>query len=82
MPISAEVQAVAGRFGPRLREMRKEAGQSQKALAEAAGVSQALVAAYELSQYAPSWDIVLALAHALGVSVGAFTVAAKNQDSG
>jgi transcriptional regulator with XRE-family HTH domain len=82
MAISEEVRRVADRFGPRLKELRTEAGLSQKHLAKLAGVSQPLVSAFETGEYLPGWDVAVALAYALGVPVGAFTIEAKkDQDS-
>ena len=59
-------------FGPRLKELRKCTGLSQKALAEKAGIAQSSVAGLEQGLYDPTWTSVLALATALGVDCRAF----------
>jgi len=48
---------------------------TQRQLADASGVTQSLLSAYERGAYSPSWDVAVALAYALGVSVAAFAVA-------
>lgn len=63
---------MAVQFGPRLRELRLEAGLTQKQLAEKAGVSQNGVSQWEDGSREPGWYAVLALAEALGVSCAAF----------
>lgn len=60
------------RFAARLRELREQAGLSQKDLADKAGLSQAAVAHLEQGRNEPTWSSVLALADALGVPVEAF----------
>jgi transcriptional regulator with XRE-family HTH domain len=62
-------------FGPRLRELREEAGLTQEQLAERAGVKRDAVARWERNNREPSWGNVLALAQALGVECSAFTTA-------
>ncbi len=56
---------------PRLREARLEAGLSQGALADAAGLSRQAVGAVESGRHRPSVDAALALAAALGCGVEA-----------
>lgn len=60
-------------FGPRLRELRRAAGHTQRALASAAGVHWTSVARVERAAMEPSWSLALKLAKALGVGVDAFT---------
>jgi transcriptional regulator with XRE-family HTH domain len=59
-------------FAPRLKELREQAGLTQKALAEKAGLSQRAVSHWEQGLREPSWSNVLALATALGVDCLAF----------
>jgi transcriptional regulator with XRE-family HTH domain len=56
-----------------LKELREAAGLTQPQLAEKAGLSKAGIADIEQGRRVPSWDTVLALATALGVSCEAFT---------
>jgi transcriptional regulator with XRE-family HTH domain len=66
-------------FGPRLRELRSQAGVTQKELAERAGCNVFTVAKLERGAQEPAWPLVLALAQALGVNCLAFT---EEQTSG
>ena len=75
MPIDERIEAIAGRFPAKLKELRTAAGLTQKSLAESAGVTQGLISSYEAGTFTPAWDTVLALADALGVPVGAFAAA-------
>jgi transcriptional regulator with XRE-family HTH domain len=59
-------------FGARLKELREQAGLTQKALADKAGISQRAVSHYEQGLHDPTWTSVLALATALGVDCLAF----------
>ena len=59
-------------FGPRLKELREQAGLTQRALAARAGISQRAVSHYEQGLHDPTWPSVLALATALGVDCLAF----------
>lgn len=59
-------------FGPRLRALRTQAGLTVSALAIASGLHRTYIHALESGAKAPSWDVVLRLAGALGVGVEAF----------
>jgi transcriptional regulator with XRE-family HTH domain len=65
----------AEHFGPRLRELREAAGLTQVELAGRAGIHPQALVKLEAGNRVPSWDSVLALAEALGVSCDAFTAA-------
>ncbi len=54
-------------FGERLKQARLAAGLSQRALAEHVDLSPMAISKYENSQMAPSSDVLLRLARALGV---------------
>jgi transcriptional regulator with XRE-family HTH domain len=61
-------------FAGRLRELREQAGLSRQQLADRAGMkSEAGIRNLEQGIRRPSWDTVLALCQALGVSCDAFT---------
>jgi DNA-binding XRE family transcriptional regulator len=60
-------------FGKRLVALRKAAGLSQPELAEKAGVSLGGLRGLEQGRRMPRWDIAIALARALSVSLDAFT---------
>jgi transcriptional regulator with XRE-family HTH domain len=62
----------AANFAPRLKELREQAGLTQQALAEKAGMNRFGVAQLEQGRNKPSWDTVVALCKALGVSCDAF----------
>lgn len=55
-----------GGFGAKLRRFREEAGLSQPALAERAGLSRLSVIRYETGASSPSWEVVRRLAELLG----------------
>jgi transcriptional regulator with XRE-family HTH domain len=59
-------------FGPELRRVREGKGLTQKELGDAAGIHPNTVAKLERGEMEPSWQMVLALATALGVDCGAF----------
>ncbi|MBP3959441.1 helix-turn-helix transcriptional regulator [Gemmata sp. G18] len=63
---------MAGGFSERLKRLRKQAGMTQEALARAANVSNTTVAKLEQGVGDPTWNTVVALARALGVSVAEF----------
>lgn len=60
------------RFAARLKELREDAGLTQKALAEKAGLTYGAVRDVEQALNGPTWDTVLALSKALGVTCEAF----------
>ena len=49
-------------FGAMLRALRKQAGMSQKQLAERLGVTKSVVSYYELSERMPSPDVLIKIA--------------------
>ena len=55
-------------FSSRLKELRKEKGLSQKALAEAVGMSDTGIQNYELETRTPSATVVIKLADYFDVS--------------
>jgi transcriptional regulator with XRE-family HTH domain len=69
----------AERFSGRLKELREQAGLSQKALAEKAGLATSAIGHLEQGLRKPTWETVLALADALGVTCEAFTVSAESE---
>lgn len=64
-------------FGPRLRELRTEAGFTLADLADRAGLHQQSIIKLESGERGPVWGTVVALADALGVPVEAFRKPAK-----
>jgi transcriptional regulator with XRE-family HTH domain len=60
-------------FAGRLKELREQAGLTQRQLGEQAGVSERAVAQWERGVREPVWSNVIALCQALGVSCEAFT---------
>jgi transcriptional regulator with XRE-family HTH domain len=60
-------------FGPRLKELREQAGLTQPQLAERSGLTKAGIANLEQGRREPGWSSVLALCRALGVTPDAFT---------
>lgn len=56
-------------FGRRLARLRKEAGYSQRALAEEIGISYRMVAYYEAQTTHPPASLLPAIADALGLTV-------------
>ena len=73
------VAEVVARFPGRLRELRERASLSQTELAKRSGVPQSTVAAYEVGRNAPTWERVVRLAGALGVSPDAFLAAPESK---
>jgi transcriptional regulator with XRE-family HTH domain len=61
-------------FGGRLKAERERAGLTQDKLAERAGCHPFTLSKLERGTQEPAWPLVLALAKALGVDVGAFVV--------
>ena len=59
-------------FGPVLKRLREAAGISQQELADRAGLNVGGVTKVEQGQREPSWETVLALASALGVTPNEF----------
>ncbi len=59
-------------IGDRIRQARKAAGLSMRALAEKAGVSAMAISKYENNKSTPSSSVMLSLARALGVRVDYF----------
>ena len=61
-------------FGNRLKILREAKGLTQKDLGDAAGgMKDSAIARLEAGHRSPTWDTVLALASALGVTPDAFT---------
>jgi transcriptional regulator with XRE-family HTH domain len=65
---------MVGKFGERLRQLRKGADLTQQQLADAAGLALSAVAKLEQGKGDPTWNTVRVLAKALGVSVAEFDV--------
>jgi transcriptional regulator with XRE-family HTH domain len=59
-------------FGLRLKELRRQAGLTQVALAKAAGLSKTGVTDLEQGRREPSWRTLLALADALRIELSRF----------
>jgi transcriptional regulator with XRE-family HTH domain len=59
-------------FSLRLKELREQSGLTQKGLAEKVGLAVRAITYYESGERLPTWDVVLALAAALGVDCTAF----------
>jgi transcriptional regulator with XRE-family HTH domain len=64
---------VVERFAGRLKELRIRAGLSQQELADKAGIKLGAVRDLEQGRNGPTWETVLHLCAALGVSCEAFT---------
>lgn len=56
-------------FGKRLKKLRKEAGITQKELADEIGVNRATIAGYETKGKEPSYDTLIKIARALNCSL-------------
>jgi transcriptional regulator with XRE-family HTH domain len=67
-------------FHAKLRELREAAKLSQADLANLAGVSKGGLADLEQDRYKPTWETVLKLAAALGVSCEAFNEPAESDE--
>jgi transcriptional regulator with XRE-family HTH domain len=59
-------------FAGRLRELRTNAGLTQKELAERAGLGLRMITYVESGEQTPSWATVVALSQALAVPTDAF----------
>jgi transcriptional regulator with XRE-family HTH domain len=59
-------------FGARLHELRQERGWTQLQLAERAGMTKNAIARLERGERSASWETVVALCKALGVSCDVF----------
>lgn len=64
-------------FGRRLRELREQAGLTQKELADRAGLHLSAITRFEQGIREPTWSTVRSLGQVLGVSCEAF-----NQEPG
>ena len=56
-----------GRVANSIKDLRKEAGLSQQALAEKAGATRQTINAIEQEKYAPSLELAFRIAQVLGV---------------
>ena len=70
----------ASNFGPRLKQLREQAGLTQPQLAERAGMAKAGIANLEQGRTSPAWATVIALCEALAVTPDAFTQAPAVRD--
>jgi transcriptional regulator with XRE-family HTH domain len=77
---SEEVLMAVDAFAPRLKELREQAGLSQKGLADRAGLALSAIGHLEQGLRKPTWETVLALAEALGVTCEAFTAPASTDE--
>jgi transcriptional regulator with XRE-family HTH domain len=64
---------IADRFAGRLKQLREQAGMSQKELAQQAGLALSAIGHLEQGLRKPTWETVLALANVLSVTCDAFT---------
>jgi transcriptional regulator with XRE-family HTH domain len=64
-------------FAARLKELRTEAGLSQRGLAEQSGVPIGTIRYFEYSLREPTYETLVKLAAGLGVSLSAFDPPAK-----
>jgi transcriptional regulator with XRE-family HTH domain len=71
--VQTEAPMSADWFAGRLKELREQAGLSQKTLAEKAGLVTSAIGHLEQGLRKPTWETVLTLANVLGVSCEAFT---------
>jgi transcriptional regulator with XRE-family HTH domain len=72
----------ASGFGQRLRQKREAAGLSQLGLANKAACRSETISRLERGEQEPAWPLVIALARALGIEVGAFVVEEKPAGAG
>ena len=69
-------------FGEALRRIRGQKDLTQKQVGESAGIHPNTVAKMERGEVEPSWQVVLALATALGVDCTAFSEGEKTAKRG
>lgn len=69
VPREKSPPAAHGSFGPRLAQLRRAAGFSQRELAAGSGVTHRMIAYYEKRDALPPGHVLSALAEALAVSV-------------
>ncbi len=55
-------------LGKRLKDLRKEQGLTQQQVADRVWVSKAMISSYELSNRAPSYEVLIKLSKLFGVS--------------
>jgi putative transcriptional regulator len=65
-PVQAEIDRE--RFAAKLKELREQAGLTQKQLADKAGIGQRTISHLEQGAQEPVWSTAIALCRALGVS--------------
>lgn len=70
MPKKLKAGDIEG-FGPRLAQLRRDAGYTQTELADELGISQRMVAYYESPEAQPPSNLLPQLAQLLGVSIDA-----------
>jgi transcriptional regulator with XRE-family HTH domain len=61
-----------GSFAERLKDLRRQAGLTQEALAKESGLPVGTIRGYEQGQREPYWHVVPKLAVALGTDCNAF----------
>lgn len=59
--------------GERIRQLRKEAGLTQKQLGEKCGIAEPTIRKYELGKLKPKIETLIKIANALNVNVSAFS---------
>ncbi len=69
MAVAKRKPEEAGTFGCRLARLRKEAGYSQRSLADEIGISNRMVAYYEAQTDHPPAHLLPTIADALGISI-------------
>lgn len=67
--IEAKRQAIRTRIGNRIADLRKQANLTQSELAERAGLQRTHVSRIEAGKYAVTFEVVQAIAEALGMTV-------------
>ncbi len=67
-------------FGQILKELRQKSGMTQKDLALKVGVTKSVISYYELSERAPSPEVLIKLSHIFHVSTD-FLSGIEKQDS-